>query len=281
MIERDETGRGIKVSAGDQFTIPAGWLTMSLDPSQSRAKFTQRGIAWYVTRILYDEAVATDAEALEELLTRYEEQADDVLERSEKLANLDLESEEDGPQAWEILSSDKDSVEWWASVEGTMVHHVRDALAKGDVSQASIGALHMQAARTMLIFKRSLEQHLWTGYRHYRNVYDIAAAAAPPAEADLIQALRPAFEKLPEDVLRAWVDAEVDIGPKMNVTQLDENLLRALAKHHLDQFGQRRREQETLAQQQDARTKNRLQGAGLTLTAVTIALAVLKAFGWF
>ena len=63
-------------------------------------------------------------------------------------------------------------------------------------------------AHVMLIYKQALESHVWAGYEQTRLVYDVArAGASTPTEANAIEALRPAFENLSEDVLAAWVGA--------------------------------------------------------------------------
>lgn len=280
LVEPGEDGKGIKIRAGDKFTIPAGTISFSLDPSQSTGKLTRHGVRWYVTRVLFNEAVAADAAALESLLERYEKQADHVLENSDKLAHLDLEDEQDASGVWEILEKDKTSVEWWALLEGSMAHLVRDALEAGNAGEAVKWALHMQAARTMLIYKRSLEDHLWTGYRHTRNVYDIAAATASTSEeAELIAALRPAFEKLPEDVLHAWVEADVELGPKLKAKGIEERLLKALARYHLGQFERRRRDDALNEERKDTASKNRIQGAGVAAAVFTAVVGGLKAVG--
>src|SRR5438874_510270 len=51
LVEPGEEG-GIQIRPGDEFTIPAGWLTMSLDPAKARGRFFRHGVTWYVTQQL-------------------------------------------------------------------------------------------------------------------------------------------------------------------------------------------------------------------------------------
>jgi hypothetical protein len=262
LVERAEDGKGIKIRAGDEFTIPAGWITMSLDPSKATGRFFRGGVGWFVQRLLIGD-IPRDPGDLDELLTRYEREADEILRASPKLSHLDPDNEEHGAEAFEILEKDQTSIEWWAMVLGGMEGHVRDCLKAGESEAAVLSACRMQAAHSMLVFKRHLEEHVWTGYRHSQLIYDVAAAGATtPQEAEIIRALSPAFERLDEDVLHAWVEADVEFGERLGVTQIKEPLLKALAAYHLSLFERRRREDQ-LRSEQDARTwANRIAGAG-------------------
>jgi hypothetical protein len=161
---------------------------------------------------------------------------------------------------------------------GMMVADTRNRLDTGETPAAMLSACRMQAARSMLVFKQQLEEYVWTGYRHTQLIYDIAAAGAKtPQEAELIQALRPTFSQLPEDVLHAWVEANVDIAPRLGVSQVDESLLKALAKYHLSLF-ERGRQENQLATENRSRTwANRIAGAAVGATIVGIVVAIFAA----
>jgi hypothetical protein len=279
VVEPGEGGKGIHVREGDRFTIPSGWLTISLDPSRSRGRLTRPGISWFATQQLAA-GIPGQTDELEGFLKSYEEQADAVLKASENLSHLDLETEDGGREAVEMVTKDQGSADWWAMVMGAMAADLRSRLTSGEVAEAVLSACRMQAAHSILVFKEQLEPHVWTGYRHTRLIYDIAASGAnTPQEAEMIQALRPAFSQLDEDVLHAWVESGADIGPKIGVTQVEEPLLKALAKYHLEAF-ERERKEGQLA------TENRARNRALFLTGVSagaavagVVVAVLKATG--
>jgi hypothetical protein len=153
-------------------------------------------------------------------------------------------------------------------------------LEDGDAEAAVLSACRMQGAHSMVVFKQHLEEHVWTGYRHSQLIYDVAAAGATtPQEAEVIRALSPAFEKLDEDVLHAWVEADVDIGERLGVTQIKPPLLKALAAYHLTLF-ERRRQDARLKSEQDARTwANRIAGAGAGAAVVGVVVGLLVATG--
>ncbi len=82
------------------------------------------------------------------LLDRYEQESDEVLGSSQRLAGLDLESRKGMERAVELLSKEKDSVEWWALVVGVSVADLRNRLRDGDTPEAAkAGAARVSATR--------------------------------------------------------------------------------------------------------------------------------------
>jgi hypothetical protein len=211
-IEPGEGGKGIKVREGDKLTFPAGSLKLSLDRSKATGRFAKLGIAWFVTHLLAGD-IPSDPEELENYLTKCEEEADAVLWASEKLKELDLDDEDDAKRALDIPEQDRTSIEWWAMLLGALVADVRERMSSNDTPPAIVSALRLQASWSMLVFKQSLEEHVWTGYKHTALIYDIASASATTnEEAEKIRGLRPPFAELEEDVLHAWVESDADIG---------------------------------------------------------------------
>ncbi len=277
VAEPGEDGRGIRVREGDRFTIPAGWLTMSLDPSKSSGRLFRPGVSWFVTQLMTGDLPSND-EDVDGYLEKLKAAADEILENSERLAHLDLENEVDAEQAIELLKQDRLAIEWWALLVGTFAAALLDDLGNGAPRASVLSAARMQAAHSMLVFKQSLEEQVWAGYKHTQLIYDIASASArTPEDAEKIQALRPLFAKLDEDVLHAWVDSDVDIGPRIGVTGLDEALLKGLAKYHLSLF-ERRRQEAQLEREQSSRVwSNRIAAAGVGAAIATAVIAILSA----
>lgn len=279
VVEPGEQGQGIQIRKGDRFTIPAGWLKLSLDPRTSTGRFTRAGMAWFVASLLTGD-LPQDQTNLPDLLDKYSKEADAVLESSEKLKGLDLEDDKDAEEALARLKEDRDSIEWWALWVGVISSDLKRRLAEGGSGEAILSALRLHAARSALVFKQSLEDYVWTGYQHAQLIYDIASATArTPAEAEAIQALRPLFANLSEDVLHAWVEAGVEIGPRIGVRDVDEPLLTALAKYHLGLFERNRREEELSRQGNSRIWQNRIAAASVGVAVAGLLVGVLKALG--
>lgn len=275
VAEPGEGGKGIKIRKGDKFTIPAGWLTMSLDPAKSTGRFFRRGLNWVVAHFIAGE-LPTSSEDVEAYLERLKANGDAILEGSQRLAHLDLEDESDSEKAIDLLQGDKDTVEWWALVMGTLASGLLDDLRQGASPALVPHTVRMQAAHSMLVFKQSLEEHVWTGYKHTRLIYDIASASAhTPEEAEKIQALRPLFSKLEEDALHAWVEGDVDIAARIGVFGVDQAVLKGLAKYHLSVF-ERRRQEAQLEREHSSRVwGNRIAAAGVGAGLATGIIAAV------
>lgn len=212
LVEPGDDGKGLKIRKGDTFTIPAGSITMSLDPTKSTGRFFRPGLTWFVRRILTGD-LPTTAEGLDALTTTWEQVADEILVNSEKLTGYDLDDKQDAEKAIELIKQDQRSIEFWALTVGSLCHDLRDRLASEEERAAALSALRLATFWAMLVFVRDLEDHVWTGYNQNQLIYGIAKAGAQtPAEAAAIAALEPAFKRLGEAVLTAWVEAGVDMS---------------------------------------------------------------------
>jgi hypothetical protein len=173
-------------------------------------------------------------EEVDDYLEKLKANADEILEHGERLAHLNLESDADAEAAIELLKQDRMAIEWWTLLMRTLAPVLIDELEQGASRASILRAARLQAAHSMVVFKQSLEAHVWMGYKHTRLIYDIASASARTSEdAERIQATRPLFSQLNEDVLHAWGQGDVGIGPRIGVTGLDEALLKGLASYHL------------------------------------------------
>jgi hypothetical protein len=225
------------------------------------------------------DAVPKTPEGLTSMVDTWEEQADRVLRASDRLAPYDLDQEEDASAAFELIKDDHNSLDFWAMVVGAGCHDLRDKLNDAEtLGEAVVSAVRVATSWAMFVFVRDLEEHAWTGYNQNQLIYGIAqAGASTPAEAQAIAALEPIFKGLGEDVLHTWVEAGVDIGPRIGVSDVDEALLKALARYHLGLFERRRSEQ-----QQESENRARVWtlifgGFAAGATATGAVLAVLKA----
>jgi hypothetical protein len=68
------------IREGDRFTIPARWLSISLDPS-SRGRLFRPGLRFLLTKMFAGDLPTQPAE-IDRILESYIKVADDILERS-------------------------------------------------------------------------------------------------------------------------------------------------------------------------------------------------------
>lgn len=162
IVEPGENGIGIQIKAGDRFVIPSGWLTFSLNPLKSRGQLTRAGIDMFANMIFVDE-IGKHKDDIEELLRELETRYDNILKQSKLLAGLDIQNPEHAKAAFDILASNQNTIEWWANLTGMLAQMSREAIERGQISEAVWAAMFSERARAMLIFKEHLEEVVWMG----------------------------------------------------------------------------------------------------------------------
>lgn len=281
LAEPGEGGEGIRIREGDKFTIPAGWLKISLDPRKSRGRFSRHGITWFVHGLIADRAPRKSDE-VKASIKEWIDEADQILHDYEPLKHLDLDDPSDGQKAFDILDKQRFSLQWWAIWCGSSGLSAIDSIDDNDAESAVLWAIHMMCARMMMIYLRDLESHIWPGYQHNQVVYSIASAASQtPAEAEKIRALQPIFEKMDESVLHAWVESGEDIAPKIGTVAVNENILKALARYHLTLIERRRADLNSSKEQATKVWANRIAGVVAGGTFSTMVILLLDKLGVF
>lgn len=273
-----ETG-GIKVEAGERFTIPAGFIQLSLEPN-SRGKLFRPGLPFLLKQFFLSAHPRSKAD-VPEFLKSLEAEADAILKASPLLKDLDLDNDSDAQKGWERIREKTDGREFHAASLGSFVKVSEEALEQNDALQAAWAAYMAGTVRGLTIVTEPLfEQTLWRGYLANDVVYEaISAASRTPAEAEAMKKLAPLFQKLDEMTLHAWVESKLPIGPRIGVKNLPEELLTALAKWHLSSF-QRQREDLVRAKAESRATlEMRLKWLSFGLAIPTAIIAILKFAG--
>lgn len=235
-------GTGIQVQKGERFTIPAGFIQISLDPA-SRGKLFRPGLSFLLKQFFVGNHPKEPIDFIS-FANALNDDADIILKGSERLKGFDLENEDDVKAAIEKLKEDQESRDWHAMTMGALSQTVTEAIAKNDSLSAGWSGYMLGTVRGLTIVTEPLfEQTLWRGYLANQVVYEAAAAASQtPGEAEAIKRLEPLFRKLDEATLHTWVESKLPIGPRIGVMGLPEEILAALSKWHLASF-QREREQ--------------------------------------
>jgi hypothetical protein len=277
------SGGGITIRGGDRFTIPAGWIQISLSPA-SRGKLARPGLKFLLRQFFYI-GEPNSAADIDGLLKKYEDIADRILQDSALLKGIDQETPEGAKEAVEILEKDRTTREWHAVLLGTFAKLVADAIAANNTSEAAWAMYQAAQAHAMVVTTEpTFEQTLWRGYLANQVVYEAAiAAVSTPAEAEAIKALEPLFNRLGEATLYAWVHSGEPIGPRLGVKSLSEPLLKALGHWHLAEAERKRAEEVRVVEEARAARELRVKWAAVG-ASVGIALcggiwAVLQTFG--
>ncbi len=279
----DENGKGIKVEKGDTFSIPANWLTLSLDPSKSRGRFSRHGLNWFVEHIMAS-ILPTNPAEVKEFLDRIDKQVDDALLNSTLMPGIDPNSQEDMGRAFERFKDSRDTIEWRSLTLAAFRFKILQKLEDDEAGKEEVAFLmaHAMIHYALLVYKRDLESHVWTGYEQTQMVYEVVTAtASTPTEARALEALRPAFERLSEEVLTAWVESGTDISEKLGVTALDAKIVNALAKFHLAEFERKRQNEAMLREARGKKWGAIATAASAGAAVATVIIALLAYLGVF
>jgi hypothetical protein len=163
IVEPGEHGRGINIRQGDRFTIPAGWIKLSLNPLHSTATLTRYGIEDFVGKLFLGEIVSAH-DKFEDSLLDLERQTDAIMYAFPPLDGLDINNCEHSERILNIMNEYKSTREHWAFWVGKFLAISREAREKQDHIQAAWAIACAERCRSMMIFKEALEEVVWMGH---------------------------------------------------------------------------------------------------------------------
>ncbi len=166
--EPGDNGHGIKVEKGDQLKFPKGWLQIAANPLKGNSHFTKYGLGWFA-KLIFVEEIKKDSD-ITDLLEESRIYADEILENSELLSDLNLKSESDAAEAIARLENNQTSLEWWALLVVTFSAIAKDAIDDQDAKKAAWAARALERCRSMCVFKTHLEEVVWMGHSAGRLV---------------------------------------------------------------------------------------------------------------
>jgi hypothetical protein len=171
--EPGEHGRGIRISAGDTFVVPGGWLKMSFNPLKSSGRFSRLGLEWFAKFVFLQDLAGKEAEYANEA-TQLERYADGILNESPLLPGLDINIPDHVEKIAGITGENQSTREFWAFWMGQFLAIAREARSEGAIDRASWATACAERCRSMLIFKEHLEEVVWMG-QSAKRLLDIIA----------------------------------------------------------------------------------------------------------
>lgn len=255
-VRHGPNGEGIEVKAGERFTIPQGFIKLSLEPSPG-GKLFRSGLPFLLNQFFVGRHPTE--ENILSFVDELETEFDALLAKSEAAQGLDLSNEEHATKLVEQLRQKNTSLDWYILSCALFCGGVKWSLENNKPQRAAWAGYMLGTFRGLTIVSEPLfEETLWRGYLANDVVFEAAAAAGnkSPAEIEALKKLQPLFGGFDEATLHALVDSGLPIGPKINVKSVPEELLRALAKH---QLATRERERQELKQaEKEAKEEERL-----------------------
>jgi len=153
---------GIVVRSGDQFTIPAGFIKLSLDPNHT-GMMTRHGIPWFV-QLLFASGEAESPDKIISTLDSYIAQGEQILKASELLKPFDLENEAQAAEGWKLLEKHQGTPEWWATSVIVLAQEAKKTIEANDARRTAWVMSKLATCRALLLFHTTLEQSVWRGY---------------------------------------------------------------------------------------------------------------------
>jgi hypothetical protein len=163
VVEPGDHGKGIRIRAGDRFTIPAGWLTFSLNPLKSHGRLSRAGIDMLANQ-LFLENIQGRKESIWEHLLEVERRTDSVVSEFPPLHGLDVNKEDDFLAIVDILQQHKESKENFAFWAGSFLASARAARDTQDLDTAIWSIAFAERCLSMMKFKEALEDVVWMGH---------------------------------------------------------------------------------------------------------------------
>ncbi len=169
IVETGEHGKGIVIRPGDQFSIPTGWINLSLNPLASNVVLTRQGLEMAAEAIFID-GIFQKEQSYEVDAAAQEQRMDQIVNDSPHVKPLDVNNREHTEAIANALSTRKDSVEYWAFLAGMFLAQARGARDKNDANEASWAVACAERCRMMVVYKQELETAVWMGHSAKRLV---------------------------------------------------------------------------------------------------------------
>jgi hypothetical protein len=162
IVEPGDHGKGIRISAGDAFVIPEGWLKFSLNPLKNTGIFSYAGLEWFASQVFLEELPGKEKTFLDDIAA-LETQLDVIINSSNIIQPRDINNPDHIEEISEILLGQKHRPEFWAFLAGQFMAIARESRSNQDATRASWATACAERCRAMLIYKQHLEEVVWMG----------------------------------------------------------------------------------------------------------------------
>ncbi len=275
-VRRGEDG-GVRVEQGESFHIPQ--ITLSLDPNAG-GQFFKYGLEAFLKQMFLGQKIDSD----DNLVSSYKEiesTIDGELATLDCISHCDLETEEGAFQATEILEAEGLHEYKYNLFRSCFLRQCYSSLEEGNAVHA-VYAAHQAALfkEYSLLENHHLKEIIWLGYRCYvdicknENMTDKAAK-----EKILVKNTQSKIKNLDNEYLYALVNDGNNIGVRLSLSGIEENTLKALLEHELNQ---RKEDRENLLKMEEINVNKRANNIKIWLGISTLANIILLAShrGW-
>lgn len=164
-------GIGIEVKKGEQFVMPAGFLTVSANPLKGSGQFTSHGLSWFAELVFgVDISKQENREGFPAAIRATMESNENFFKDAEFLKGIDLNDAANEEEIFKRISANTKTVEWWGYMAALFGAVALDAIKEGKASDAAWATATAERFRSLAIFKTNFEEAVFTGQSARRLV---------------------------------------------------------------------------------------------------------------
>jgi Domain of unknown function (DUF4263) len=166
-------GIGIEIKAGDQFVLPANFMSISANPLKSSGHLFRPGLAWF-TEFIFLNDINAKRDNFVPHLQKQLEQFEEYLRKSDLFKGINFDDPTQERQIYEVAEANIGSAEWFAFVAANLIQFVKQSIASNDSAAAAWAMATAERYRSLWIFKEHFEEVVWMG-QSARKLTDVLA----------------------------------------------------------------------------------------------------------
>lgn len=164
-------GIGFKIEKGDQFVMPAGFLTLSANPLKGTGQFSSEGLKWFAEMIFgVDLAKKKNREEFPAALRVILESNEAFFKDAEYLKGLDLNDPANEAEMFKRINAHPKTVEWFGYMAAGFCFMAQTAIEVDNASEAAWAMAAAERYRALAIFKTNFEEAVFMGHSARRLV---------------------------------------------------------------------------------------------------------------
>lgn len=244
-VRRGEDG-GIRVEKGEKFHIPQ--ITLSLDPATG-GQFMRFGLEGFIKQLFLGQKIESKEKVIERF-KELEERIDAELRGLDCISHCDLESDAGVEEAAGILEKQGLNEYRFNLFRSGLLRRCYTAIEEGDALDAVYSAYQADIFKEYsLLEHHHLKEIIWLGYGCYVDIVKNEGLTEPAArEKKLIKGATNKIRNLGSEFLYALAKNGSEIAPRLTLSGLSEETLKALVGHELEK--RERDRQELLAKEE-------------------------------
>lgn len=164
-------GIGLKVEKGDQFVMPAAFLTLSANPLKGSGQFTPQGLSWFAEMVFgIDISKKAAREDFPAAIRCIIESNENFFKDAESLSDLNLTDSANEEEIFKRINMNPKTVEWWGYMAAAFGSLALNAIEEANASDAAWAMATAERFRALAVFKAHFEEAVFMGHSARRLI---------------------------------------------------------------------------------------------------------------